>query len=141
MTQRLPSLAVVIPTVGRAASLRTCLEALAAQSDPDFEVVVVCDGPDAQTRELARAPGISLRVRWLELGTNRGPAHARNVGAAEAASVVAAVTVACGMALPFFKVTAAAKRYPFPTTVSTNCGFSGSSFNATRVFLTAMLIP
>ena len=37
--------------------------------------------------------------------------------------------------------TAATKRYPFPTTVSTHCGFSVESRRACRTLLIAMLTP
>lgn len=88
MSGALPSLAVVIPTFGRAASLRECLGALAAQTDTDFEVVVVCDGPDPKTVELAEAGHVRLRITWVHLPENLGPSNARNVGARTAASDV-----------------------------------------------------
>ena len=46
----------------------------------------------------------------------------------------------CRLELPLLQITGAAKRYPFPTTVSTNRGFSGSSRSATRILRTAVLM-
>src|SRR5271165_3544937 len=47
---------------------------------------------------------------------------------------------ACEFDAPFLQTTGAAKRYPFPTTVSTNRGFSGSSLSTWRILRTAVLM-
>ncbi|MDT8067548.1 MAG: polysaccharide deacetylase family protein [Terriglobia bacterium] len=88
---------IVIPTWRRAAMLDSLLGGLAEQTEDDFEVVVVCDGEDAETRVLAesekhphlrktRRCGAPLRfpVRWVFHKENRGLSAARNTGAATA---------------------------------------------------------
>jgi GT2 family glycosyltransferase len=77
----------VIPTCGRAPTLRRTIEAL-LQQDYDLtrvEIVVVCDGPDDATislvRELARGARCGLRV--IEQ-PRRGQGRARNRGIAAA---------------------------------------------------------
>jgi GT2 family glycosyltransferase len=70
---------VVVPTRGRPRLLERCLDALAAQDLPpeEYEVVVVDDGPDAETAAVVAArPG----VRYLCTPGGRGPATARNIG-------------------------------------------------------------
>lgn len=78
-------LSVIIPSYNRAQRLRACLESLAEQTLPaaDFEVVVVVDGSNDDTREmLAQLPGpCSPTVLWQE---NQGQHVARNRGAAVA---------------------------------------------------------
>jgi GT2 family glycosyltransferase len=62
MTQ---SISAIIPTVGRPALLRRCLESLAKQSVPVSEVLVVHCGDDAETRELAEESGWEFAVRYF----------------------------------------------------------------------------
>lgn len=82
-----PAVSVVVPTRDRVAPLRACLVALEAQDAPSFEVVVVDDAStdaEAVARVVAGAP----RARQVQ-GAGRGPAAARNRGAAEArASII-----------------------------------------------------
>jgi glycosyltransferase involved in cell wall biosynthesis len=74
---------VIVPTRDRPDRLRRCLEALERQTARGFEVVVVDDG-SVDGRATA-----DVVARWaharLVVGTGRGPAAARNVGAAAAA--------------------------------------------------------
>ena len=72
---------VVIPTRGRAASLARCLKSLAVQTGGAFEVIVVCDGEDAETRALSCFGSFGIPIRWLFLPENHGLAAARNIGA------------------------------------------------------------
>lgn len=62
---------VVIPTLGASAFLQRCLDAVAAQRHPSFDVVVVVNGPR----------GIEARGAVVAIGTNRGFAVAANAGA------------------------------------------------------------
>ena len=80
-----PRFSIIIPTRNRRGPLAACLNALQNLDFPqdDFEVIVVDDGgsepipdPDRVYRQ--------LNVRWLRLHDNRGPAAARNEGAAHA---------------------------------------------------------
>jgi len=70
-----PRISVVIPTRGRAESLRLCLEALSKQLDLSRDQVVVgVDGSDAPTEQVARE---FESVEWLWLD-HRGTCAARN---------------------------------------------------------------
>jgi glycosyltransferase involved in cell wall biosynthesis len=74
MTDR--SISVVVPAFNSEATIEKCLEALAAQSLPPLEVIVVDDGSTDGTAALAR------RHTWvLSNPRTRGPAGARNAGA------------------------------------------------------------
>ncbi|MFO1338479.1 MAG: glycosyltransferase [Burkholderiaceae bacterium] len=87
---------VVVPTFRRPGLLERCLRALQRQTlaPQRFEVVVVDDGLDDETRRRALAlaaecPG-GPAIRYLRPGASRGPATARNCGwRATAAPVVA----------------------------------------------------
>lgn len=74
-----PSVAVVMPSFDRPAQLQRCLEALEAVSGPAFEVIVVDDGSPEPLEPVCRAFG--EKVRCLRQ-VNKGPAAARNAGAA-----------------------------------------------------------
>jgi glycosyltransferase involved in cell wall biosynthesis len=74
-----PALSVVVPTRDRPAALERCLGALARQTAPALEVVVVDDASrddGAVPAAIARACPQARLVR----GPGRGPAAARNVG-------------------------------------------------------------
>jgi GT2 family glycosyltransferase len=77
---------VVIPSVDRPAHLLECLEGLAALSFPAtrFEVIVVDDGSKESLEPVVRTVFGRLNVSLLRQA-NRGPATARNRGAASAA--------------------------------------------------------
>jgi len=90
------AISVVIPTCRRAASLRGTLNSLAADLETDAgslergtaEVLVVCDGEDAATRELSqdhrKLVAAGVPVEWIFLDQNQGLSAARNAGAARA---------------------------------------------------------
>lgn len=73
-----PRISVIVPTCNRAAAVRLCLSALAAQRVPpeDFEVVVVDDGSTDDT-EAAAASRPALRVTYVRQ-ENAGANAARN---------------------------------------------------------------
>jgi GT2 family glycosyltransferase/peptidoglycan/xylan/chitin deacetylase (PgdA/CDA1 family) len=75
---------VVIPTRLRAQILRETLDSLALQTESSFEVIVVCDGEDPDTRRLAEGYTAAFPVHWISLPDNRGKALARNIGATAA---------------------------------------------------------
>ncbi len=77
---------VIIPTRQRSAVLRATLESLDRQTEKDFEVIVVVDGEDAETRSLAEACKAAFPLRWLFVPEHKGQASARNAGAAAAES-------------------------------------------------------
>ncbi|HET7101593.1 MAG TPA: polysaccharide deacetylase family protein [Terriglobia bacterium] len=77
---------VIIPTRQRSAVLRQTLESLDRQTEKDFEVIVVVDGEDAETRSLAEACKAAFPLRWIFVPEHKGQASARNIGAAAAES-------------------------------------------------------
>ena len=80
-----PAFSVVIPTYQRRASLERVLTTLARQEWPAdaLEVLVVSDGGDDGSVEMARAHPLPFPARVLEQ-VNQGPAAARNLGVANA---------------------------------------------------------
>jgi GT2 family glycosyltransferase len=88
-----PQVSVVIPTRDRAEQLLRCLQAIAVAARPvgGVEVVVVNDGGEALNGEAVAAVGNGLAIRFLDQ-PGRGPAAARNRGAAAAAGPVLAFT-------------------------------------------------
>lgn len=86
-----PFVSVVIPTIGRRAALQCCLEALAQQTCPHFEVIVVDDGAPQPVCLDATAYERSFALRVIRQG-NAGPAAARNRGVQAAAGEIVAFT-------------------------------------------------
>ena len=95
---RVTAVSVIVPARNCAAHLERCLGALAAQdlADP-YEVIVVDNGSTDGTAEVAERHGAPVRVIRQD---NRGPAAARNRGAAEASGSVLAFTDADCMPVP-----------------------------------------
>jgi glycosyltransferase involved in cell wall biosynthesis len=92
----LPSVSIVIPTHGRPALLRRCLDALLVQEYPrdQLEIVVVEDGGPGESETLvidlqARHSGTRLRYLAVE---QAGPGAARNAGLRRASGDVIAFT-------------------------------------------------
>ena len=86
-----PSISVVIPTRGRPQAISRCLAALGrtALSAAEIEMIVVGDGMDVSPPP--PVAGESIPVVWLRQ-PHRGPAAARNAGAAAASAPVLAFT-------------------------------------------------
>lgn len=80
---RTPLVSAVIPTRGRADLVVRAVRSALAQTLTDLEVVVVIDGPDAET-EAALHRIAEPRLRVLALPARSGPAAARNTGVQEA---------------------------------------------------------
>lgn len=86
---------VVIPTYRRANLLRNCILSLTKQefNREDFEIIVVSDGPDNDTRKMLNDIHAPLPfVQLIALSENRGPAAARNAGWRAANGVMVAFT-------------------------------------------------
>jgi glycosyltransferase involved in cell wall biosynthesis len=79
-----PYVSVVIPVYNAAGHLAACLEHLFQSSFRDFECIVVDDGSTDNSAEVARSFGAKV----VRTEGRRGPAHARNRGAAEAAGEI-----------------------------------------------------
>jgi GT2 family glycosyltransferase len=90
----IPDISVVIPTCGRQALLTRCLDALKDQSLvwQRYEVIVADDERSAVTRDLvANYAEEGVPFRYVE-NHGKGPAAARNVGAAAARGQILAFT-------------------------------------------------
>jgi GT2 family glycosyltransferase len=80
-----PKISVVVCTHNGEETLRECLGRLSAQPYPDFELIVVCDGPND------RSAAIALEHSALLVETeHRGLSHARNAGIAKAGGEIVA---------------------------------------------------
>ena len=86
-----PEVSVIIPTYNRRAMLPEAIDSVLAQSIESFELIVIDDGSTDGTSEyLARPvgraslPAAPVRTIWVERIDHRGPAAARNRGAAMA---------------------------------------------------------
>jgi GT2 family glycosyltransferase len=95
----LPAVSVVVPTCGRLELLERCLAALAQQSlaAQRYEVIVVDDQPNVQTRDLvaawhARGAGAGPAITYLPNEGRHGPAAARNLGWRAARAPIVAFT-------------------------------------------------
>ena len=74
---------IIIPVYNRPDELNELLESLAAQTEKDFEVVVVEDGSAVSSREVCQSWDNRLALRYFEK-ENGGPGPARNFGARHA---------------------------------------------------------
>lgn len=72
-----PLASVIIPTFNRAAFLREAIDSVLAQTEQDFELIVVDDGSNDATRAVAASYG--ERVRYF-FQSNAGASAARNAG-------------------------------------------------------------
>jgi glycosyltransferase involved in cell wall biosynthesis len=79
-----PRVSIVIPAYNAAATLPACLQAVKTLEIEPLECIVVDDGSRDETCNIARQFG----ARVLSSLGRKGPAHARNQGAREAAGDV-----------------------------------------------------
>lgn len=79
--KKAPAVSVIIPTHNRFPMLREAIDSVLAQTDPDYELIVVDDGSTDGTSSVPELYGGRLRYFYQE---QRGAAAARNRGAAEA---------------------------------------------------------
>jgi mycofactocin system glycosyltransferase len=84
-----PVVSIVIPVLDRAEELGRCLDSLARIDYPQekLQVIVVDDGSSDDSASVARRSGATVVYSG---GTGRGPAAARNVGAAHAGGEILA---------------------------------------------------
>ncbi|HXH48592.1 MAG TPA: polysaccharide deacetylase family protein [Terriglobia bacterium] len=79
---------VIIPTRERPGPLRVTLDSLSQQTEQGFEVIVVVDGEDPQSRSLANSYKATFPLRWIFFPEHKGQATARNTGAGSAESEI-----------------------------------------------------
>lgn len=77
------TVAVVVPHYDQLPALEACMRALAVQSRPADQVVVVDNGSPCGLAEVARRVGAILPTARTRAAAPRGAAHARNLGVAE----------------------------------------------------------
>lgn len=70
---------VIIPTYNRADSIGVSIQSVLNQTWQNYEVIVVDDGSTDNTQQIMENY-IDDRVRYISLGRNYGPSHARNEG-------------------------------------------------------------
>lgn len=75
---------VVVTTWKRPTLLTQTLQSWLGQSYSAFDIVVVCDGEDADVRDIRREFSQVSRIRWVFHAENRGLPAARNTGVHEA---------------------------------------------------------
>jgi glycosyltransferase involved in cell wall biosynthesis len=76
--QRSDLVSIIIPTFRRPHEVRHAAQSALRQTWRNIEVIVVSDGPHAETR--TSVEGLDPRLQYMELPVNRGPASARNAG-------------------------------------------------------------
>jgi hypothetical protein len=76
----MPRVSVLMPTFEQAAFLRRSVGSLLAQTMPDWELVIVDDGSNDATPQVADGFGVDPRVRYRRLNHNSGLGAALNAG-------------------------------------------------------------
>ncbi len=75
-----PVVSIVIPTAQRSALLRRAIQSIIDQTYPNWELIVVENGPNQRSGEMIRAwQRTEPRIRYLSLAVT-GPSRARNAG-------------------------------------------------------------
>lgn len=80
-------ISIIIPAYNAAQTLPACLAALQRQTQPPDEIIVVDDGSQDQTAQVARAYGVQLLEQ-----PHQGPAAARNLGIRQARGDIVLLT-------------------------------------------------
>jgi glycosyltransferase involved in cell wall biosynthesis len=83
-----PYFSVIIPTYNRQDFISDCIESVLAQSDPDFELIIVDDGSTDQTETVINSFKDD-RLKYLSTD-HKGVSHARNTGILNAKSDILA---------------------------------------------------
>jgi glycosyltransferase involved in cell wall biosynthesis len=74
-----PRCTIILPTYNRAAALPRAISSVMAQSEQDFELIIIDDGSTDNTREWL-ATLDDARIRVVRSEHNQGPSAARNIG-------------------------------------------------------------
>lgn len=88
-TSNLPFVSVVIAAYNAADTLGACLASLEKLAYPNYEVIIVDDGSNDNTRTIAAR---FSSFKYIDLGTNRGLSAARNAGIRAAKGEIVAFT-------------------------------------------------
>lgn len=75
----MPVVSVIIPSYNRGYCIAQCLRSVLNQTFSDFEIIVVDDASDDDTRDQVLSIA-DARIRYIAHGTNQGGAVARNSG-------------------------------------------------------------
>ena len=78
-----PKLSFIVPVYNRPGEVEELLTSLATQSDPDFELVLVEDGSDKDSKQVVERFADQLTIHYF-FKENAGPSIARNYGIARA---------------------------------------------------------
>jgi glycosyltransferase involved in cell wall biosynthesis len=78
--EQTPRISVVMPTYNHAAFIRRAVDSLRAQSQPDWELVIVDDGSTDATAAIVEPELADERIRYYRLAENRGLGAALNAG-------------------------------------------------------------
>lgn len=93
-----PLASVIVVCWNSAKVLGRCIEQLFAQDYPNYEVIVVDDGSQDETAEIAQRAATGGRLKLVRSAVNGGCPHARNLGLREARGEVIAFVDADGYA-------------------------------------------
>ena len=76
-----PKISVVVPVYNVENYIRNCLDAIAAQTYPNLEIIVVDDASTDKSGKICEAYALQEpRLRVVHFSRNRGPSAARNEG-------------------------------------------------------------
>lgn len=75
-----PFISVVIPVFNRPEDLARALKSLVAQTESNFEVIVVDDGSTANVKSVANDYIGRLNLKFIRIENSGGPARPRNIG-------------------------------------------------------------
>lgn len=117
----MPLVSIVIPLFNKASYVLRTLESLAAQTETDFEAIVVDDGSSDGGADLVANFG-DPRFRLIRQG-NAGPGAARNRGLREAGAPYVAFIDADDMWLPQFLEENYALLQRYPSAAVLSCGW------------------
>jgi GT2 family glycosyltransferase len=91
---------VIVVCWNAAATIGECLEHLLAQDYANYEVIVVDDGSEDETAQIAEGVADGAKLTVLRSPANRGCPHARNLGMRRANGEIVAFVDADGFAAP-----------------------------------------
>jgi len=79
MSEKIPTVSVIIPTYNRAHLVGRAIRSVLNQTFQDFEIIVVDDGSTDNTEEVVKSFN-DPRIRDIRHEQNRGGSAARNTG-------------------------------------------------------------